>query len=340
MLAIRKIFNPPMFQGNLKKKFYFEGWYFKIVDPTEKKSYAFIPGISLDKAHNTSHSFIQLLNGTTGETFYFEYSLKEFSASPYKFEVKVGQNYFSQDKIKISIHQQGHDIEGELRFKNLVPWPKTLSSPGVMGPFTYIPIMECYHGLISMNHDIEGKITFNKELVDFTNGLGYIEKDWGKSFPSGYIWLQTNHFTKEKASFMASIAKIPLLGTHFIGFLFVLWYNGKVYPFTTYTGTKIQGLTVAPNRVKAAFADKNYLIVFDARKVHKEGRKAPIAQAGVLKSPTLGEMKGRIMESLTSEATVTLYGRENGGKKKKLIFSDTGYHAGLEIEATKEALDF
>ncbi len=340
MLNLKKIADPIMFQGNLKKKQYFEGWYFKIVDPTEKKSYAFIPGISLDKINKSSHSFVQLLNGRTGEPFYFEYPLNAFKASSKKFEVKVGDNYFTNDRIKISIHQQGHDIEGELKFKNLVPWHKTLLAPGVMGPFTFIPFMECYHGLGSMNHEIEGKISFNNEIVDFTKGFGYIEKDWGKSFPSGYIWIQTNHFKKGKTSFMASIAKIPWMKQHFTGFLFVLWHDGKFYPFTTYTGAKIHGLKINPNRVKALVADRKYIIKFDARKVHKEGRKVSDEVAGVLKSPTLGEMKGRIMESLTSEVEIYLYKRGRNGKKKDLILHDKGYNAGLEIEATEKDLDY
>jgi len=29
---IKRILNPAFFQGNLKKKHYFEGWYFKLVD--------------------------------------------------------------------------------------------------------------------------------------------------------------------------------------------------------------------------------------------------------------------------------------------------------------------
>lgn len=341
MLNLKKFSNPIMFQGDLKKKQYFEGWYFKLVDPTEKRSYAFIPGISLDKIRATSHSFIQLLDGRTGEPFYYEYPLTAFSASKHKFEVKIGNSYFTDDKIKISIHQHSHNIEGELKFKNLVPWPKSLLAPGIMGPFTFIPLMECYHGMASMNHTIEGKISFNNEVVDFTNGLGYIEKDWGRSFPSGYIWLQTNHFKKGKGktSFMASIAKIPWLGMYFTGFLFALWHDGKFYHFTTYTGAKILNLKIVPNRIKVIVADKKHIIAFEAHKVHKEGRKADEEIAGVLKSPTMGEMKGRIMESLTSEVKISLYSRGKDGRKKKLILQDVGYNAGLEIEATEKDLE-
>jgi tocopherol cyclase len=339
MLKIKKLSNSSIFQGNLKKKQYFEGWYYKLVDPTEKISYAFIPGISLDKKRKTSHAFVQMLDGRTGEPFYFSYPLEAFQASSHQFEVKIGPNYFTNDRIRLNIQQAGHSINGTLRFKDLVPWPKYFLAPGIMGWYTYIPFMECYHGVVSMNHTIDGQLSINQKTIDFTKGLGYIEKDWGTSFPSGYIWLQSNHFTKGETSFMASIAKIPFIGLHFTGFLFALWHKGKIYRFTTYTGAKIQKIDIKPKRLKAIVADRNHIIAFDAKKVHKEGRKAPAELAGVLKSPTSGEMKGRIMESLTSEVTLSLYSRDKRGRRGDLIFTDTGYNTGLEIEATKEDLE-
>jgi len=75
----RKIFNPDWFQGNGKKKNYFEGWYFKIVSKDGKHTWAFIPGISY--GGNQNHSFIQVINGMTGETWYFKYEPSAFSFS-------------------------------------------------------------------------------------------------------------------------------------------------------------------------------------------------------------------------------------------------------------------
>jgi len=65
-LAIRKriksLFNPPVYQGWGIKRRYFEGWYFKLVNASETKAYAFIPGIAMEET-GESHAFIQLLDG-------------------------------------------------------------------------------------------------------------------------------------------------------------------------------------------------------------------------------------------------------------------------------------
>lgn len=41
------LWKPEIFQGRGKKKDYFEGWYFKLIDKIEKTAYSIIPGISL-----------------------------------------------------------------------------------------------------------------------------------------------------------------------------------------------------------------------------------------------------------------------------------------------------
>lgn len=44
---IKKIYFPILFQGNLNKKNYFEGWYYKLVNKDKTISLSFIPGINL-----------------------------------------------------------------------------------------------------------------------------------------------------------------------------------------------------------------------------------------------------------------------------------------------------
>lgn len=45
-----------------------------------------------------------------------------------------------------------------------------------MGPFAFVPFMECYHGIVSMDHIIQGELEIDGATVDFSNGRGYMEK--------------------------------------------------------------------------------------------------------------------------------------------------------------------
>ena len=39
-----------------------------------------------------------------------------------------------------------------------------------MGPFAFFPFMECYHGIVSMDHQVFGKLEINGEIVNFDGG--------------------------------------------------------------------------------------------------------------------------------------------------------------------------
>ena len=312
---------PNAFQGSLKKKFYFEGWYNKIVDSSANHIYAIIPTIALNKKEKTSHAFIQYLDGINATVEYFKYRLEDFeNLSNKKYEVQIGKNYFSVERIHIDIDQRNYKIEGDLEYLDPVLWPKKFLQPGVMGWFSYMPFMETYHGMVSMNHEIRGTLTINGEIINFDKGKGYIEKDWGKSFPSAWIWTQSNHFSNPNLSFMFSIAKIPFLGMQFNGFLSALWYEGDFYKFATYTRAKVKSLDILSDNLHIIVEDKKYTLDFE---VAKKG-----IGSGLLKAPVEGIMSGHIAESINSKIKLQLFDK----KKNELIIDDLGLNAGLEVK--------
>ena len=121
-------------------------------------------------------------------------------------------------------------------------------SSGV-GLVRVVPLMECYHGVLSFDHAIRGALAVDGERIDFTGGRGYIEKDWGKAFPRGYIWMQTNHFEQPGASLSASVALIPWVRTAFRGFIVGFWHDGTLYRFATYTGADVERLELTDTHV-------------------------------------------------------------------------------------------
>ena len=243
----RATWNPDMYHGWGKTRRYFEGWYIKIVDNTEGYAFAFIPGISMSP-DGTAHAFIQVLDGKQCTSNYYRFDTSDFKPSETEFNLQLADNQFSTQTLKLNLP----NIQGTLTFHNPIPWTKMLGAPGIMGWFGFVPFMECYHGVVSLNHTISGSLNINGKDVDFTNGCGYIEKDWGISFPRGWIWLQSNHFFEKTdkpqtettpqypISLIASVAHIPFLGTHFIGYIVGFWYNNKLHRFATYTGAKMK----------------------------------------------------------------------------------------------------
>ena len=193
-----------------------------------------------------------------------------------------------------------------------------------MGPYSFVPFMECYHGILSLDHTIQGQLTVRQETIDFSNGRGYLEKDWGQSFPSAYIWIQTNHFTQPGISFKASVAKIPWLGTSFVGFIAGVWLLDRLIEFTTYNFTRLRKSVADQEKVELVMENGKYRLEV---LVQREA-------ATKLASPILGFMDGRIEESMTAKVEVQLFDK----KIKKILLQDTGRNAGLEVAGKVEEL--
>jgi tocopherol cyclase len=309
---IKSLFNPDHFQGWGKKRNYFEGWYFKFLNQDESRAFAIIPGVAMDDAGN-SHSFIQVLDGRMKTAEYHKFGIDVFLPSPDRFLVSIGNNHFSGDSISLDLPS----LKGKLFFTGNVPWPNRWYSPGIMGPYSFAPFMECYHGIVSMDHSVAGSLEYKGEIIDFGGGRGYIEKDWGRSFPEGYIWIQSNHFEVPGISMKISVARIPWRGSSFVGFIAGLWNRNSLISFTTYNNSVLKKVRAGDEKVEIRIENRQYLLEVTAER----------DSATPLASPLSGVMEGRIEESMSSLAVVNLMAR----KDRKLLFQGNGRNAAVEV---------
>ena len=308
---------PAAYHGHNRRPPFFEGWYFKVVDATERRSFAFIPGIFLSDDPARHHAFIQVLDGQRGTSSYHTFDSAAFRAPERVFDVGIGPNHFSANRLRLDLSGPERRVVGDLYFPATAPWPVTLAAPGIMGPFAWAPAMECYHGVVSLDHGIAGSLEIDGELIDFTGGRGYIEKDWGRSFPDAWIWCQTNHFGSPGICLTGSIATIPWLGRSFPGFIVGLWHDGRLYRFATYTRARTVSLSLAGDELNWHIEDARYRLEIGARR----------AAGSPLQAPTTAEMGRRIAETLSATVAVRLSELRTGST----VYEGVGRHAGLEI---------
>lgn len=315
--SMNKLFmieNPELFQGEAylkNNKNYFEGWYFK--NSTKKDTISFIPGISISS--NEKKAFIQVI--TNYKSYFISYKIEEFQFSNKPFYIKIGDNFFSKNRIRINIEDRKKKlkIKGELRYSNRKNIKVNFLSPNIMGPFSFLPFMECNHVILSMKNEVNGFMKINKKELLFENGIGYIEKDFGTSFPKSYLWIQGNCFSTKDTSFMLSIANIPFVYREFRGIICVLIVLDKEYRFTTYNGTKIEKYKVNNKEVNISLKKGNYHLYIHS--LNNSSQK--------LVAPRKGKMNKDILESVNATLEVSLYFYE------KLIFKDMSSNCGLEI---------
>jgi len=316
----QKILNPASYHGRGKKPPFFEGWYFKLTDKNRQQTYAVIPGIFLHKEFFRSSTFIQVVDGKNMKNHFIAYPVDTFKSHKKYFDIDISGNKFSNEHISINIHKEDLQISGNLQFQFLNPWPVTPSSPGIMGWYAWVPFMECFHGVLSMDHSIKGSLKINEKEIDFTGGKGYIEKDWGQAFPEAWIWQQSNHFGEDGISLTASIAIIPWIGKAFPGFIIGFLWERQLYRFATYTGAKTRLLEIEDKTVHWIVEDKKYELEMFSE----------IGSSTYLRAPTPNGMDRQINESVDSLVKVRLSQKIKTGKT--IIFQGSGLHAGFEKE--------
>jgi hypothetical protein len=323
---ISQIWRPEAYHGDGKKGPFFQGWFYKLVDHSKQHTLALIPGILISPEKDKSHAFIQILENRSHRSFNIRFPLREFRASENHLEITIGENVFSAQSINLNLQSDDLEIKGNIVFNKFLPWPVKLFSPGIMGWYAFVPLMQCYHAVLSMNHSLQGEVTLNGHHILFNGGKGYVENDWGRSFPEAYIWMQANHFDTEGVSLTASIAKIPWLRSAFRGFIIGLFWDGKLYRFTTYTGAKLTQVTV-----------KGCEISFSVNSSRYELRvKAVTGKQGHLDAPGDSQLLTRVSESLDSEIFLELY--EKVGKNNYLKFKDHATPAAAEANGNLQLI--
>jgi len=315
---VRGLRRPEAFHGSGVAKGFFEGWYIKLVSADRTQRWAVIPGIfrGLEQPGQPprDEAFVQVLNGSTGESWYHVYPTHDFVASSETFDVSVGGNRFSPSGVTLDLPQ----LTGRISFTSpMDPWPVTWRSPGIMGWYGLVPFMECYHGVVSFGHGLAGTIEVLGTAESFDGGRGYLEKDWGKAFPAGYVWMHSNHIDADPdASLVASVAIIPWLRSSFRGFIVGLKHQGHLYRWATYNGAKELDLVIDDSHVRWALTGPDGVLKLSAERV----------RGGLLHAPLRTAMHQRVEETMDGRVSV-IHEDAHG----RVLLSGEATCAGMEV---------
>lgn len=217
------------FHGKEKHSAFFEGWYFK--HQNDRETLAVIPAFHVDPSGKKCAS-IQII--TQEDSFYVPFAAEELRMHPSLFALRISDSFFCGGGILLDIHTKELTVKGCLRYGALTPLQRD-----IMGAFRYLPFMACRHGILSMRHPVNGSVTLNGKELRFQNAVGYIETDWGRSFPSEYLWTQCNRFKNSGCSIFLSAAEIPLGPFRFTGCIASIFYKGRELRMATYLGAKV-----------------------------------------------------------------------------------------------------
>lgn len=201
---------------------YFCGWYFRCQN--EKQTVAVIP--AFHTADGEKSCSIQVI--TEEQSWNVPFPGEKWRQEDD--HVRIGPNSFGREGMKLAVHTKEVTVTGDLRFGTLAP-----VRYDIMGPFRYVPFMECRHSVVSMKHRVDGRLTINGERYEFRGGTGYIEGDRGNSFPKKYLWTQCSF---PEGAMMLSVAEIPFCGMRFTGVICSILWKGTEHRIATYLGAR------------------------------------------------------------------------------------------------------
>ena len=322
----RGVRHPEAFHGRGRPGAWFEGWYLKLISADRSQRWAVIPGVFRGDGSRgaTDEAFVQVLDGLTGRSWYHRFDPDQFWASEDEFAVIIAGNRFDASGITLDLPQ----VRGRVDFSSpMQPYPVTARTPGIMGWYAYLPIMECYHAIVSFGHELAGRLVIEGVECDFTGGRGYSEKDWGRSFPSGYVWAASNHLDHDgvpiaDASLVASTAIIPGLGRSFRGTIVALQRGPQISTWATWNGSRDDSLELTDSHVQWRLRGPDGSLELRAERV----------RGGLLHAPLRSAMHRRVEETL--DARLEIHHVDPEGS----VFDAVGQCSGLEVFGDLDSL--
>ena len=204
---------------------FFCGWYFKCQSPGQ--TLALIPAVHRHRGHTTAS--IQLICDTG--CWSVPVNCPHPQVLPHRPVARLGPNVFGPDGLRLDLQTPVLSARGTLRFG-----PPTPLRSDIMGPFRWVPGMGCQHSVYSMAHRVDGAVTVNGVAYRFDDGIGYLEGDRGRSFPSQYAW---THCAFPGGSLLLSAARIPFGPLHFTGVIAAVQLGRMEYRLATYRGARV-----------------------------------------------------------------------------------------------------
>jgi tocopherol cyclase len=245
---------------------FFEGWYFRVTLPEIQETFAFMYSIE-DPRGGQPHSggCAQILAPDDQYLCRTFPNLRKFWASrsylglghwgktaltvsPRLLPVQDFEEYIEQGyQVTATLHQGSLQIPGQnqscrwlYRTQPRSGWG-TPQAPqkSTAGWLSFLPIFEPGWQILMADGLATGWIEWNGQRYEFKDAPAYSEKNWGRSFPQKWFWLNCNSFTEEtdlsltagggKRKVLGILEEVGMIGLHYRGqfYEFVPW-NSQV----------------------------------------------------------------------------------------------------------------
>jgi tocopherol cyclase len=283
-------YKPNSIRGTFERNKFFEGWFQKVYSKAHKASFILIYGYA---THNSDDAFgfLQILiPNQTPEIVYFPKN--EVSCDIEQHIFRMGKNLLTTELIRI----ETNGLSIKLNLKNTDPFRTFKNS---MGYTYFIPNLPCYHSVLNSAQSVSGEIKHQGKCYTLDHEMGYLEKNWGTTFPESYFWVHAIDPNNPAISLLFSRAKIVWLGKTYIKHVGYLRFDGQQIELRALKNVTVSNSNMSPEnrivQIRSASAQLDLALEF-GREVLFKGPKD-----GALSRMIAHQTDARIKVSLTYE---------------------------------------
>jgi tocopherol cyclase len=244
---------------------FFEGWYYRITIPEIKESFAFMYSIEDPSGGAASAGTAQILGA--GEQYGYQvfpgvdgfwasrnnlglghWSTHNLTITPQLLSIEdFNQHITTGYQATATLNQGILNIPGQspcrwcYQIQPIYGWgnPQWFQQ-STGGLLSFLPIFEPGWQVLMAHGLATGWIEWQGNRYEFTEALAYSEKNWGRSFPQKWFWLNCNCFDGEpnlaltagggRRQVLTWMEEVAMIGIHYQGefYEFVPW-NAQVH---------------------------------------------------------------------------------------------------------------
>lgn len=231
-------YKPSDLRGHFGRSRYFEGWFQKVYSREYGVSFILIYGYA---TRNTEErfGFIQIVSPDS-EALMLCFPEAELSCDRARHIMWMGSNTLSTDRIEV------HSEDILIRM-NLTGNHPVQSYKNSMGYTYFVPGLPCYHSVVNTSHLVSGVVQHRGKEYALDDEMGYLEKNWGSSFPDRYFWLHALDPGDSEVGILFSQAEIRWLGRRFVRHVGHVRFDGKLIDFRDLANVRIEIFSPAPD---------------------------------------------------------------------------------------------
>ena len=312
---------------------HFEGWYYRISHPTTQESWVLIAAYWQDD-YAEGHAFIELIHHPSGRIYkaiYDDVSVDSIQANAGEFVLKLDDLLLTANEIRGHFRTDlGESIYLDLVVDGCAYWgaPQDEGNRWTMGWATEMPGVPLRWHVHHLKAQATGQIETDEYRWSFNGYPLHQEKNWGRAFPSSWIWMQSNRFEgRPDVAFAAAGGQIFPTRWSPDGYMAGLRWRDQFFTWRTQDGHRFPEAKFSIDETTGRGSWR--LEAENWRHRIEVSIDAPLSQLIPIDVPTDGGLQIGAVEHLAADMEIKVYRRS--GVSWALV--DTVYSRSTAVEA-------